>query len=378
MDKPLLSIIIPTKNRYTTLFPVVDMILSFDLNHEIEIVIQDNSENNQEALTFVEERNQYSNIGYFHENTPLSVIQNSDKAVLNSTGEYVCFIGDDDGVMPNIIEVVKWMKQKGVNALRSIKPQYYWPNQQSSFLSKDVSGILKTFRQYKNTIDIKKTKDALSEVLHKGGTVMGDLPCLYHGIVNRETLNIIYDKTGTFFPGPSPDMANAIALSLVLDTYAHANFPVIISGKSAKSTGGAGVLHKHIARIEDVAHLPKDTAKLWSKEIPKYWTGPTIWSESIVKSVEAMGKSDLKQKINFKYLYAHLMVFNRSHREQIFSDFKLVKDINFYQFYIAIFLHRVSFFIKTRMGIVQKQYNQLPNIKEAISIIEKQIGVLKL
>ncbi len=376
--KPLLSIVIPTKNRYTTLFSVVDMLLSFGLNDDIEIVIQDNSDDNQEALKFIKDRVEFYNLQYFHETTPLSVIENSDEAVLNSKGEYVCFIGDDDGVMPNIVNVVKWMKANDMKVLKSIKPQYYWPNQKSNFLSNNVSGILKTFRQYKDRIRILKTDESLVKTLQKGGVTMEDLPCLYHGIVKKEVLDVIYQKTNTFFPGPSPDMANAIALTKVVDTYAFADFPVVISGKSSKSTGGAGVLHQHISTIEEVSHLPKNTAKYWSKQIPKFWTGPTIWSESVVKSLQAMGDDESISKINFKYLYAHLFVFNVKHKQQIFSNFEVSKDFKFYQYKFKIFLNRVVFFVKNRLGLLYRQYNGVKNIKNAIQIIEKQITSLEV
>lgn len=367
----LLSIIIPTKNRYTTLFSVVDSILAFN-SDEIEIVIQDNSDNNQQAVDFLQERRGFENIKYFHEYGNLSVIENSDRAVLNSNGEYVCFIGDDDGVMPYIIDVVKWMKVKDYNALKSFMPNYYWPNQRSNILSKDISGNLK-IRNFNYDVKIVKCKEALAYTLNKGGTSIHMLPCLYHGIISRLSLDKIYHKCKTFFPGPSPDMANAIALTQVIDSHVYVSFPVIISGKSASSTGGAGVLHQHVAKIEDVKHLPKNTSAEWSDRIPKFWTGPTIWAESVLKALKHFGREDYIKKFNFSYLYASISVFNKNHVDVIYKDFKY-KNFGFAYLgnYIKIYLNRIVIFIKNRRGSI-KMFRNVENIDAAIKIIRDEV-----
>lgn len=365
----LLSIIIPTKNRYSTLFSVVDMILSFNLNDEIEIVIQDNSDNNAEALEFVSQRNKYKNLRYFYCSENLSQTGNSDKAVYNSTGEFVCFIGDDDGVMPNIVEVTKWMKEHDFKALRSYKPNYYWPDQKSNFLSSDISGVLRYQPWKDNNFHIIKTQKALDDTLKHGGVSMKLLPCVYHGIVERKMLDLIYNKTGSFFPGPSPDMANAIALTQVIDRYVQVDYPVIISGKSVNSIGGAGVLHQHVSKIEDVAHLPKDTAKYWEPRIPKYWTGPTIWAESVLKALKVFENENAIKRFNYDYLYAYLMVFHKKQAEQIFNNFELEEN-KLSLLKLNIFLYRVKMFLKNRMGAVKKVSN-VKDMGAAVALLSK-------
>lgn len=364
----ILSIIIPTKNRYTTLFSVVDMILSFNLNEDIEIVIQDNSEINNEALDFIEKRANYKNLKYYYSSESLSVIENSDKAVLNSNGEYVCFIGDDDGVMPNIVEVVQWMKTNDYKALKSYKPNYFWPNQKSNYLSNDTSGVLQ-YKKWSNEYKVINTQEALDYTLRKGGVTIQMLPCLYHGIVERKTLDKIFSLANTYFPGPSPDMANAIALTQVIDQFVYVDYPVIISGKSTKSTGGAGVLHQHVAKIEDVKHLPKDTSSKWDVRIPKYWTGPTIWCESVVKVLEVFNNQKAIDKLKFEYLYAYLFVFHNKQVNQIFNNFNFKKSITFYTMQLKIFMYRVKVFIKNRSSSVVKVTN-VENINNSLRFLK--------
>ena len=87
MAKPLLSFVVPTKNRYLYLYSLINQIASFN-DERIELVIQDNSENNQEILEFLN-LNKYSFISYYWDNKSLTMTENSDLAVEHAKGEYV-------------------------------------------------------------------------------------------------------------------------------------------------------------------------------------------------------------------------------------------------------------------------------------------------
>ena len=110
----LLSIVVPTKDRYIYLEKLVDLIISFQ-TEEIELVIQDNSKDNAKFNDFISERiNRHSWIKYYYNSQYLTSVQNFDCAVKNCTGDYICFIGDDDGVVRNITRYTKWMKENDI------------------------------------------------------------------------------------------------------------------------------------------------------------------------------------------------------------------------------------------------------------------------
>jgi glycosyltransferase involved in cell wall biosynthesis len=373
----ILSIIIPTKNRYSTLLPLLDALCRFNSNN-FEVVIQDNSENNEEILNYLE-CNKDLRLKYFYCSDKLSVIDNSDLAVNHTTGDYICFIGDDDGVMPYIVEVVEWMELNQIKALKSFKPNYYWPDQKSNYLSNDISGAL-IYEKFDYSIKKVDAKGALDFTLKKGGTSMKMLPCLYHGVIKKEVLNQIFKKCNTFFPGPSPDMANGIALTKFIEEYTYVDFPVVISGKSAKSTGGQGVLHKHISRIEDVGHLPEDTAKYWSKEIPKFWTGQTIWAESVLKSLENCGDTENKKNFRYSYLYASIMLFNFGLRKKIFEGFTAnIYTLVFFKDFGDLFFKRSKIFVKNRLKKnTDFHKTNIKTIGECISVLVDKVNVNNL
>lgn len=364
----LLSIIIPTKNRYNTLLPLVDYLLTIK-SEKMELLIQDNSDDISPIQPYLNKKENY--ISYFHSPKKLSQTENSNLAVSNCKGEYVCFIGDDDGVMPYIIDVVEWMKDNNIEAVKGYKPNYSWPGLQISYLEDDTSGVLR-YKIWENKITTIDCKKELNRTLSKGGSDLSMLPCLYHGIVSKKTLEKIYEKTGSYFPGPSPDMANAIALCFYVDNYKYLGFPLVISGKSSSSIGGKGVLHKHISRIEDVNHLPETTKRDWNDKIPKYWTGPTIWCESVIKSLEACGEFSRVKNINFSYLYAELFVFEFKNRKHIFNDFGYnIFTFSFFVNVFKIFSKRVFIFFSNRLKVNTSTVNNLKNIGQAVLALEK-------
>ena len=375
----LLSIIIPTKNRYNTLFPLLDFLRTIKSNkEELEFVVNDNSDQNQDVLNYLK-ANVDNRISYFHTDERLSQTENSDEAVLKSKGDYVCYIGDDDGVMPYIVDVVKWMKNNKIDVIKSYKPMYIWPGLKSNILENNTTGDLKFKKCTYFIKDMNLTK-ALNSTLRRGGTIINDLPCLYHGIAERALLNKIYEKTNSFFPGPSPDMANAVAICFFAKNFKCLDFPVVISGKSASSIGGKGVLHQHIARIEDVDHLPKKTKENWDLRIPKYWTGPTIWAQSVLDALYACDRQDKIEDINFKYLYAKLLVFNFNDRKQIFKEFTInFLNGKFILISFKIFIQRAYFFLYNRSilnKIIRKR--NIKNIGEAVGVLNDEFNQEKL
>ena len=77
---------------------------------EIEICIQDNSDTDD--LRREIESLKSDQVVYNYHAGILSFVDNFSEAVSISHGEYVCMIGDDDGILPNIVEYVEKAKKK--------------------------------------------------------------------------------------------------------------------------------------------------------------------------------------------------------------------------------------------------------------------------
>ena len=303
----LLSIVVPTKNRYKYLKHLIKLVDNYDLN-ELELVIQDNSDDNEEIVEYLKEFAHNENIKYYYSSDQLSQSGNSDRAILSSNGEYVCFIGDDDGVTKHIVDCVRFMKKENIDVLMNNIVSYHWPDYYSgSPLS--YSGLI-TYDNYKNNITHINSKCVLDDIIDKGFINRGKLPLVYHGIVRRRLLDEIYKIGKTFFPGSSPDIANAVSLALTIDTFVYMDFPIVISGASKHHGGGIRAMKNRAAKIEDVPYLPKNAKENWEKNIPRVWTGETVWCESAIKALRYMNREELIKKVNFENMYAHFIAFH--------------------------------------------------------------------
>lgn len=306
MNKPLLSIVVPTKDRYKYLKHLIRLIDSFD-TPEIELVIQDNTLNNEEIEEFLKNFTS-QNICYFHEKKPLSVSENSDLAVLHSSGDFVCFIGDDDGVTSHILDCVKWMSANKIEVLVPSIVGYRWPDYFNG-LSGNIAGTC-SYKFFTKKVRYKDSQKTLTDIMERGFINRGELPLLYHGIARRDILNKIYQVGNTFFPGSSPDIANGVALSLITKKFVVLDFPIIISGASAHHGGGVKKMKNRAAPIENLPFLPKNAKERWEKNIPKVWAGETVWPESAIKALRYMGREDLIKMVNFEYLLATFIAFH--------------------------------------------------------------------
>ncbi len=310
--KPLISIVIPTKNRYFYLKKLLELIDGFGHKEEIEVIVQDNSTDNTEFLQYFESM-KYANIKYYYTEGVVPISYNSDLSIRNSSGEYVCFLGDDDGVTKYIVECCKWMQKNKIDVVYPDGYYYYWPDGHPSECYK---GSMK-WPKMEFKMVIRDSQQELKKLLKEGITTDGTLPRLYHGIVKRDVLDCVWEKCGSYFPGASPDISNGVALSFVVDKFATIQFPICYSGAS-KSRGGGAVAMKHqgTTDFKSLPFLPENIEEIWYKRVPKVWTAPTIYCESAIESMRNMGHEDLIELIDFEKLYvyfvAHFSYFKSS------------------------------------------------------------------
>ena len=130
LNKPLLSILIPTKNREEYAIKVVSNVLKIN-DDRLQVVIQDNS-NSKGLEGVLSPFFKDLRLHYFYNDKVLSFVENFSLGIGNCTGEYITIIGDDDGINPRIIDIAKWAKENSVSAITPSLPiVYYWPASQA-------------------------------------------------------------------------------------------------------------------------------------------------------------------------------------------------------------------------------------------------------
>lgn len=297
MMRPLLSIVIPTKDRYCYLKYLIDYFISLRYD-AIELIIQDNSFDNKEIIEYLYSFGADNRIKYEHHAGHLPLKDNCDLAVSRATGKYVLMIGDDDCFLPSLTDAVQEIERMHCEAMVCPRLTYIWPDAEKyiTYLSTDM-----TLRCYSRKRVFCDAKQELGKVLKAGGQTMLNLPRLYHGIVHTDVLKKLWNLHGTFFPGPSPDMANAVALALFGTKTICIDYPFIIAGTGYMRIKGNEKGDRKT--IKEASFLPDDAEKIWSEQIPRLWTTPTVYAQTVWQIVHAISP-DILSEFNWNAFYS--------------------------------------------------------------------------
>jgi glycosyltransferase involved in cell wall biosynthesis len=302
---PLLSIVIPTKNRYETLLPTLNALLDNIVGTSYEIVVQDNSDNPAAANAYLKKRSD-TRLQYAHQPGFISIVENTEKALTRARGTYITFIGDDDLVAPNILDFVQRFSDRELDAV-IYPPAYYWwssirfvkPTRYHQPGALWYPPVTSTSEKLINT------GAELTRVTSQGAVALFDLPRVYHGIVHRRVLETIKARTGFYVNGASPDMALAIAAAYEVSSHIKVDTPLTIYGASKNSGGGWTAAQVHFGKITDQPHLPQYTKDLWSELLPPIWSEHTIYPQTAMEVMRFMGRPDT---INYGAFYASMLV----------------------------------------------------------------------
>lgn len=366
----LLSIVIPTKDRYPCLMETVKALSNMNLP-DTEIIIQDNTEDNHDIVKFLR-NNTLNRVKYFHTKEPISVNHNADLAITNSLGEYVIFIGDDDAVTTEVIHIIQFMKKSGIDACYSPYARYNWKELVSSARLRNSVEINNECAN--GDVFIFDASKRLNELMK---TTIFDMriPKVYQGIVSRRVLDMIYYKTHSFFPGPSPDLANAVGVCLLSSKVVQVNSPIIIAGFSKKSASGLGAVNKHVNKIENVPWLDDDVKEKWDIRNPPIWTGQTIWAESLIKALERLGYGKMVRKFNFIRFYSTFIVSHPKLSKYVWqtkgvNKLGLLIDLPIYVSIKA--LKKMKIKVKNSTANITSSSKRM-NIREAIEFVQRYI-----
>lgn len=228
-----ISIVIPTRERSQYLRHSVQTALQID-DANVEIVVSDNasSDGTQELIhEFDDPRLVYVNTG-----TRMSMRENFEYAFQATTGEYLVFFGDDDGILPRQFKFLRQLLETYTpDGLSWIKSTYGWPIEG---YGKKTGGV----RLYgSNCFGPPRPfhgSDNLDKLLTADVANLRPVPDIYHGCLSRAyMLQTSMDKT-TVFDSAIPDV-NLTYRSILKDgNFIGVYHPFSINGYSPASTGG--------------------------------------------------------------------------------------------------------------------------------------------
>lgn len=379
MNKCVLSVVIPTRNRQVYCQKSFEQVKSV-VSENVEIIIQDNSDDNSMSSYFAPYESEQI-IYHYHEGV-LSFVENFSEAVALSHGEYVCMIGDDDGVLPIIEQVADYCVRKNLDAfVPALSAVYSWPCS-TPYLPGGEKGYLyiapMTAKIEKLDCDSAR-KNLMRHSFQEYQTT--GVPRLYHGIVSRKKLDEIKDRTGHYFGGLTPDMYMAVALSYVCKKVEKASFPITISGICPTSGSAASATGAHTGEMADAPHFKGHTEYNWKEQIPYVYSVETIWAETALQAMAELGDVAQIDSVNYAYLMAILQKYPQ------FND-RIKKHMEKYQIpdWLVIYnwiMIRVCHFtqraFKALTGYRQrsKRIYGVPSIKAAETIINNVLSKIK-
>ena len=383
-DIPLLSIVIPTRNRFQYVIYAIKNILSIQ-DKDFELLIHDSSDT-KELESYILKNIFDSRLHYYYSDPPLTFSETFNKSVLLSSGEYVCIIGDDDGVNPEIIQATRWAKEQNIDALTPILSAFYgWPDFQLRYYKNSEAGRLKikgfSGRIYYPDVEAEMLKSARNAFQDFGG-----LPKIYYGIIKMSCLEEVYSFTGAFFFGSSPDISGAVAVSNYVKRLCIIDYPLFVPGSSSNSGSGRSAMKKHVGKLEDETQT-KPYSKTWPNLVPKFYSVQTVWAQAGLAALSATKRQDLIEVYNVPLLHAMCIVYNPTFYKIILSN--LFRSINSKPYdllkgillFIVFALFAVSKRIKSHLLRFARLHNVeydhdvcgINNIEEAVLELSKHL-----
>ena len=254
-----ISLVIPTRERARYLAGCLDAALSIS-DPDLEIVITDNRSRDDTA-DVVAARKQ-PRLLYTRTSERCSMRANFEHGLRAASGDYVVFIGDDDGVLPegfaHLRELLERRRPEAV-AWRLI--QYVWPSDRMDSRSGCFS--IKASLPYRGT-----TSQSCSEILDRACAARlrsyRDAANIYHGCVSRGLIEKVRAaQGGIYFRGAIPDVYASMAnLREMSSPLIWAGYPATFGGVSPRSNGASQMSRSRVpkAGLEEISAFKQEAS----------------------------------------------------------------------------------------------------------------------
>lgn len=250
-----LSVCIPSRNRQKYCIETIKSLARSDVK-DFEVIVGDNSDDPEPLATFFEtfddKRFKYVPPG----ERVFSMVENWDRLIEYTCGEWVSFIGDDDYIDPNLATLIFGIEKvvPDIDALSWMSANYVWPDIRPKDSKMSVPSGTGIF--------LHSQEENLNRIFYwKGAT---DRPAcnygIYHGALKRELLETIKSVFGgKYFSHPIVDYETICKTILVAKKTVLCQRPMSVMGACAASNS---------ASMIDPS-LTKERVKVFTDEVKK-------------------------------------------------------------------------------------------------------------
>lgn len=230
MNQIHFTIVIPTKNRLDTLRHTLKTCLDQDYENFSVIIANNNCTDG--ATEYISSLND-PRITEIISNVDLSMTDNWSQVMPQAISHhgYVTFLGDDDGLLPNCLDLAsKLIKKFDAKVLTWRKGEYAWPEI-----------IVDRYKNYFSistdlSIEVHRSSEYL-EKSHNFSIGYDEGPGLYSSFVNVDILKGLSGPEIQWFAAASPDVYSCYAIASSVPEYLRCNFGLSLNGASKHSNG---------------------------------------------------------------------------------------------------------------------------------------------
>ncbi len=238
---PAFSIVIPTLRRADTLRHALATAAAQDFA-DCEIVVQSNG--GDPAIERVVREVGDSRIRLFATADVVPMSQNWEIALGNVRGDYLTFIGDDDGLLPDACSIAARALAASKAEIVSWLPfLYYWPDYpEPGRRNRLLAHVDTAFRMLRFD-----SRHALQEAFCFR-LDYSRLPMVYNSFVARSLVERVRARIGRYFAGRSPDVVSGAVNAAVSGSFIRLTRPLSVAGLSRHSTGHNTFVHARAPR----------------------------------------------------------------------------------------------------------------------------------
>ena len=228
---PTFSIVIPTRARADTLQHALRTALAQTYS-DLEIIVHESGADADTAAVLAREHD--PRLRAYRTGHPVRMTENWERALDRAEGDYIYFMGDDDGLLPDACTIAShFLKSCDVEILSWRPASYLWPR----FPIPDMRDRLLAVCDTRLTYTIKNTKTVL-DLVYRFREEFSVLPMIYNNaIISRRLIDRVRQKRGRYFFGSSPDVISGVINAHFTDRFALCSRPLSIIGTSHNSTG---------------------------------------------------------------------------------------------------------------------------------------------
>lgn len=227
---PRFSIVIPTRARADTLRHSLRTALTQTFA-DIEVIVHESGDDADTAavLAAVED----TRVRAFKTGEPVRMTENWERALDQVRGDYVFFLGDDDGLLPDACRIAdEFFKTNDVEIICWMFAQYSWPRSPDP---PERNRLVATYGK-ELAFSIVDSRCAL-EMAYRFRHNHAELPMVYNSFISRRLIEQVRAQRGRYFFGSAPDVVSGVVNAFSSSRYGRCNRPLSMAGISHHSTG---------------------------------------------------------------------------------------------------------------------------------------------